>query len=233
MKKSPFLPCIASAATLGLLALLSAGCGSHGPRDMMADAVTAGERPVAMKGEGALLEGKIVAYATVSRGFERGGKGGGKGMPKKGGGPDEYDNTGRRRRDSDGIADVYYTGFGDSEEEQKEAMEEYIRMAKARRAQGSPMPPVTLRVAFENKTAQPIEIEVTDVNSDLGNFAVRPPKLTIAPGEKGTLEPMVSQLGVTSDEIPLQVAVRYGGKKELQVITVKNVIMSSVMKQAQ
>ena len=39
-----------------------------------------------------------------------------------------------------------------------------------------------------------------------------PPKLTIAAGEKGVLEPMVSQLGVTSDEIPLKVAVRTGGK---------------------
>jgi hypothetical protein len=93
------------------------------------------------------------------------------------------------------------------------------------------MPPVTLRVAFENKGTAPVEIEVTEVNSDLGNFAVRPSKLTIAPGESGVLEPMVSQLGVTSDEIPLKLALRSGGKKEQQVVVVKNIIAQSLRKE--
>ena len=92
------------------------------------------------------------------------------------------------------------------------------------------MPPVTLRVKLENKGAEPMEVEVTDVNSDLGNFAVRPPKLTIAPGETGTLDPMISQLGVTSDEISLQVAIRVAGQKEMQVITVKSLLQASARK---
>ena len=75
-----------------------------------------------------------------------------------------------------------------------------------------------------------MDVEVTEVNSDLGNFAVRPSKLTLAPGAKGTLDPMVSQLGVTSQEIPLKLAVRVAGKKELQVVTVKNVITDSMRK---
>jgi len=37
---------------------------------------------------------------------------------------------------------------------------------------------------------------------------------------------------VTSDEIPLQVAVRYAGKKDRQVINVKNIILPSVQKLA-
>ena len=109
-------------------------------------------------------------------------------------------------------------------------MKEYYRMALARRAQGSPMPPVTLRVAFENRGTAPIELEITEINSELGNFAVRPDKLKLAPGEKGVLDPMISQLGVTSDEIPLKVSVRLGGKKETQVILVKNIILPSVLK---
>lgn len=228
MKKSRLLVPAAGATLLALLMSLTAGCGNHIQRDLMVDAVNTGERPVAMKGEGTMLDGKLMAMATVSRGFERGGKG-----PRAGGyksGEDELAPGGRKRKDSDGITEVYSTGFGDSEEEQKEAMEEYMRMARARRAQGSPMPPVTLRVAFENRGTTPLEIEVTDVNSELGNFAVRPPKLTIAPGEKGVLEPMVSQLGVTSDDIPVQIAVRTGGKKETQIIQVKNVILPSVLK---
>jgi hypothetical protein len=90
------------------------------------------------------------------------------------------------------------------------------------------MPPVTLKVAFENRGTEPIEIEVLDVNSDLGNFAVRPPKLTIAPGASGSLDPMISQLGVTSDEIPLKLALRTGGKKEQQVLVIKNVLGASL-----
>lgn len=230
MKKLSILSSACGAAITSVL-LLTAGCGTPTQRDLMVEAVNTGERPVAMKGEGTLFEGKLAAFATVSRGFERGGKPGVRGPGAAKGGVEDELNGGRRRRDSDGITEVYSTGFGDSEEEQKEAMKEYVRMAMARRAQGSPMPPVTLRVQIENRGTEPVEVEVTDVNSELGNFAVRPSKLTIAPGEKGMLDPMVSQLGVTSDEIPVKVAVRMAGKKDSQTIAVKNIIMASVLKQ--
>lgn len=217
---------------LGML-FAGAGCGSAGaPRDLMLEEAAAGpiERPVAMKGEATFLDGKLAAVATVSRGFDRGARPG-RGPGGKGG-PEGMEPGGRRRRggDENAFSDVYYMG-GDTEEEQKEAMEDYMRQARARRAAGSPMPPVTLRVQLKNTGTEPIEVEVTEVNSDLGNFAVRPPKLTIAPGEVGTLEPMVSQLGVTSDEIPLKLAVRSGGKKEAQVVTVKSVIKDSLKKE--
>jgi hypothetical protein len=181
------------------------------------------ERPVAMRGEGTFLEGKVGALVTVSRGFDRGGRPLG---AKARGELDNNESYGRKRRDDAGAFSEVYNigGYGDSEEDQKEAIAEYMRQARARRAAGSPMPPVTLRVLFENRSAETIELEVTEVNSDLGNFAVRPPKLTLAAGEKGVLEPMVSQLGVTSDEIPLKLAVRTGGKKEQQVVVVKNII---------
>jgi len=34
-------------------------------------------------------------------------------------------------------------------------MQDYVRQARARRAAGSPMPPVTLKVAFENRGKEP------------------------------------------------------------------------------
>src|SRR5207249_11094198 len=114
------------------------------------------------------------------------GRGGRAGRGSRGGGSSDeggvYDEGRRNRRDDAGAFTEVYNigGYGDSEEEQKEAMQDYIRQARARRAAGSPMPPVTLRVLFENKGTDPIELEVTEVNSDLGNFAVRPPKITIA-----------------------------------------------------
>jgi hypothetical protein len=221
MKQPSFFPLHLSALFAALILVLS-GCGSGGaiPRDLMADEARGdtGERPVAMRGEAVLLDGKLAAFATISRGFDRGVPGG------------RGDGGNRRKRPDDGFSQNFPTGFGDSEEDQKAAMEEYIRMAKARRAAGSPMPPVTLRVLFENRGTEPMELEVTEVNSDLGNFAVRPPKLTLAPGENGTLEPMISQLGVTSDEIPLKLAVRVGAKKDSQVVAVKNVLAPALRK---
>ena len=237
MTKTALFPTISTAVSLIALSLAAGGCGSHtGPRDLMMEEATKQpvERPVAMRGEGTFLEGKLSALATVSRGFDRGGRAGGPRRPRDPNEPESvYEEGGRRRRDDAGAFTEVYNigGYGDSEEEQKEAMQDYIRQARARRAAGSPMPPVTLRVLFENKGTTPLEIEVTEVNSDLGNFAVRPPKLTIAPGEKALLEPMISQLGVTSDEIPLKLAVRSGGKKEQQVVIVKNIIAQSLRKE--
>jgi hypothetical protein len=239
MKQTVTFPTISAAVCLLATLLVNSGCGSGPvPRDLMMEEALKQpvERPVAMRGEGAFLEGKVGVLATVSRGFDRGTGGagrGGRGGPHGRSEGGVFEEGGRRRHDDAGaFAEVYNIGgYGDSEEEQKEAMQDYIRLARARRAAGSPMPPVTLRVAFQNHGTQPLELEVTEVNSDLGNFAVRPPKLTIAPGETGVLEPMVSQLGVTSDEIPLKVAVRSGGKKEQQVVVVKNIIGESLRKE--
>ena len=237
MKMPEILPKAFSAVSLLAGLLFGVGCGSQAvPRDLMLEEASkqSVERPVAMRGEGSFLDGKVTALATVSRGFDRGVRGGRGG---RGGGnrPGEgiYDEGRRNRRDDVGAFTEVYNigGYGDSEEEQKEAMEDYIRQARARRAAGSPMPPVTLRVLFENKGTEPLELEVTEVNSDLGNFAVRPPKLTIPPGEKAVLDPMISQLGVTSDEIPLKLSVRTGGKKEQQVVIVKNVLAESLRKE--
>lgn len=231
MNKLAIFTTVSAAGLLGVMLSLATGCGSTVHRDPMAEAVTAGERPIAMRGEGSFLDGKLGALATISRGFDRQGKGRiGRGERGERSGRGDLDESSVRGRNSDGFTQTYNIGGGDSEEEQKEAMEEYMRIARARRAAGSPMPPVTLRVHFENRGTEPMELEITEVNSDLGNFAVRPPKLTLAPGEKGSLEPMISQLGVTSDEIPLKVAVKTGGKKELQVISVKNIILPSLRK---
>ncbi len=229
-----FLPPGGAILTISL-ALMTGGCGSHtGPRDLMLEEAVSQkvDRPVAMRGVASFLDGKLGALATVSRGFDRGSRAakvGRDGRPTEG----AFDDPSRRRRDDAGAFTEVYNigGYGDSEEDQKEAMQDYIRQARARRAAGSPMPPVTLKVAFENRGTEPIEVEVTEVNSDLGNFAVRPAKLTIAPGTSGVLDPMVSQLGVTSDEIPLKLSLRTGGKKEQQVVMVKNVFAAAVRKE--
>jgi hypothetical protein len=229
MKKTTFLPWAAGAAMLVWTLLGGAGChgGSEGQRDMMVDDLTAGERPVAMKGEAVFLDGKLVASATVSRGFDRGVKPGGRDGKS---GPAGRGGRGKRDDGLGAFSDSYPMSSGDSEEAQKEAMDDYVRLVRAQRAAGSPMPPVTLRVQLENRGTEPLEVEVTEVNSDLGNFAARPDKLTIAPGASGALDPMISQLGVSSDEIPVKVTVRAAGRKDTQTITVKSILPPAAKK---
>jgi len=226
MKKSTFLPVAGGLAVLWCALLLDAGChGAGAPqRDLMAEEVTKGERPVAMRGGGAFLDGTLTAVVTVSRGFDRGMKG------------ESNEAVGKRRshgKNDDpaaGLLENLPTSYGSSDADQQAAMEDYIRVAMAQRAAGSPMPPVTLRVQFENHGTEPLEVAVIDVNSELGNFAVRPEKLLIAPGATGALDPMISQLGVTSDELPIKVALRAAGKKETQVITVKTLLPPAAKK---
>lgn len=207
----------AAAVAIVFGALFVSGCSHTLPPDAMAEAAGSGEKPVAMKGDTSYFDSKIAATVTISRGFNRGVDRGKQGPIRS-----------RDRKDATtiGLSENYPTGYGgESEQEQKELYEDLVRRARAQRAAGSPMPPVTIRLKLENRGAEPVEVDLLEVNSDLGNFAVRPTKLTLAPGQTGETEPMVSQLGVTSDEIPMKVALRTAGKKETQVIPVKSLFI--------
>lgn len=87
-----------------------------------------------------------------------------------------------------------------------------------------PLPPMlapprsVLRVTFTNTSAEPTEIAVLDVNCTLGNFAVRPEKLALAPGQTGELEPMHSSYTANLDALSLELRVRRNGKTELQTL---------------
>jgi hypothetical protein len=222
---SPFPASIlsrAGSAGLALAAglLLAAGCSTTQPPDPMAEAAEAGERPVAMKGDRAYFDGKLFATVTVSRGFSRNLDG-----PARGKNADRDRRSRQEDASTAGLSNSYPTGFeGASESDQREMYEDMVRLARAHRAKGSPMPPVTLRLKLENRGPDPIEVDLLEVNSDLGNFAVRPTKLTLAAAQTGEADPMVSQLGVTSDEIPVKVTFRIAGQKESQVVVVKSII---------
>jgi hypothetical protein len=169
--------------------------------DELAEAVSAGEHPVAMEGNGAFFGGQVVATVTVSRGVGRGTKAGG------GGGHHKHDDSG----DNGGLSG------GDSMDE-----DQAMAYMRARGALGSPLPPVSLHLKLSNKGAAIVQVEILEMNSDLGNFAVEPALLSLAPGQTSEPDPMISQLGVTSDEIPVKVTLRSGGKTESQSILVKS-----------
>jgi len=89
------------------------------------------------------------------------------------------------------------------------------------RVHESEMPPASLHLVLENKGQATIVVEIREVNSDLGNFAVRPDTLTLEPGQSKEVEPMQSLLGVESFELPVKVQLRVGGVNETKVLTLR------------
>ena len=90
----------------------------------------------------------------------------------------------------------------------------------------STMAPVSFHLRLVNRSPLPVEAEVTDFNSDLGDFVVEPEKLSLQPGETADAEPMTSRLGVTSDAVALTVEIRLKAgtglhKREKQVLTLR------------
>jgi hypothetical protein len=84
---------------------------------------------------------------------------------------------------------------------------------------------VTLRLRLENDGAETVSVDIADFDSDLGNFAVHPEVLSLAPGQVAEPDPMISQLGVTADDIPVTVTLKRGGKSETRVIAVKSLLL--------
>ncbi len=183
----------AASALLAAVALGMAGCGTRPKDDSFDEAVATGERPVAMKGDATFFGGLLKATVTVSRGVGRG--------------------------SAEGKAKLRRSDFAASERMDADEAAAYMR---ARGALGSPLPPVTIRLMLENRAQQAFKIEILDVNSDLGNFAVDPSNLSLGPGATAGPNPMISQLGVTSDDIPMVVTLRIGSKTETKTIEVKN-----------
>ncbi len=175
--------------------LLLAGCDNARQPDEIARAVALGERPVAMKGTAVFFGGKIGATVTVSRGIGSGPAEGAKGANAR----------------------VLET-FG----MEKDDARAYIN---AKNNIGSPLPPVTVRLKIASLEKTTAVIEVTDFESDLGNFAVYPAVLALAPDQTAEPDPMISQLGVTSDEIPVKVTIRWEKKTESRTILVRSILV--------
>ena len=192
LKIHRFLPSLpALLAGAALLPALSS-CSTPRPPDELARAVAVGERPVAMAGSSLFFDGALKAEVTISRGIGRGTD-----AAKHGG--DRAKILGLDGMDKDEAA-AYIIAKNDI---------------------GSPLPPVTMRLKLQNLQQATVSVEVRDFDSDLGNFAVVPGVLTVEPGQFASPDPMISQLGVTSDEIPVKVTLRMGTVTESRTILVK------------
>ena len=81
--------------------------------------------------------------------------------------------------------------------------------------------PVRLHLRLTNHGSEPVDVEVTDFNSDLGNFVVQPRKISLPADGSVEAEPMTSRLGLKADEIPVTVAVRVNGRTEKQTLILR------------
>lgn len=81
--------------------------------------------------------------------------------------------------------------------------------------------PVMIHLRFTNHTDAPVELRIPDFVSPLGNFAVRPEKLTIEPGQSLETEPMTSQLASSFTETVVTLVLRLGEKVEKKTFPLK------------
>lgn len=76
----------------------------------------------------------------------------------------------------------------------------------------SQLPPAMIRLQFTNTGTVPLEFEIRDFTSELGNFVVNPSRYALAPGETASPDGLTSRLGVTSAEIPITLVLRTKGQ---------------------
>jgi hypothetical protein len=192
--------------------LFAAGCGSEprpGPRGAGGPARRAF---TPMAGQESFFDGQILAEIHV----------GTEGMPEvppAGGGGNREDGPRGGRR---GGGRMSVTGGGGGISGNMAGDVPYGEGGRpARNVGGGPRPgalgggrPVMIHLRFTNNTDAAVELRIRDFVSPLGNFAVRPEKLTIEAGQSLETEPMTSQLAGTLTEAPATLGLHLRGRAE-------------------
>ncbi len=192
-----FLLGLPSAAALFALAACESDHASRGSDSSAPDAAKAVPE---MEAQGAFFSGQILAEVVLNRtGFT--GRGGGRSDSADGdsGGGGGGGRGGGGRRHGGG------SGGSPAAAVESDATPQ-IRPSN--------LPAVGLHLRLTNHGSAPAEVEVTDFNSDLGDFVVEPEKIALPPNVPVEAEPMISQLGVSSDAIPISVSLRLKGQGE-------------------
>ena len=209
----PSLACFFAGAAL---ASFVAGCESqperHGHHND-GDSAEPAARPIVMEGTAVFFDGRLAASVSLTRGI------GSAPGDKPGGGSGDNNGGGGGGGRGGGMGGGR-GGMGGGSPADFEGGEAPRRGGGQF---GSPMPPVTLCLSVANKAQDgaPLEVEIVDFDSDLGNFALKPDHVSLAPGQTGGPGSVVSRLGVTSAEIPVKVTLRLAGKKETQSVVLR------------
>ena len=191
--------------------LLLAACESRPDRHEMMEEARHEVPPMAA--HETFFEGAVIAHLSLGndngggtggdRDSDKGGSHGGNGSGRRGGGRRGMGGGSERGERPSGAA----SGSGDG--------------APSASMHRSDMPPAMLRLRLENTTSATVEVEVRELNSELGDFAVRPDKLTLAPGQSGEPDPMESLLGLDTYSLPVTITLRSSGRTETKVLTLQ------------
>lgn len=191
-------PVPAALLALTALALGLAGCGSgpRPPRQAPGDALMAPrEMPALYEGTAEFCNGSIRAVVTVSKGF------GGMHAGRGGGGPGG-------RRGGPG-------GHGG-----RPSGDEVYDEQSPHRIGESSLPPVMIHLRFENSSDAPVVLSIWDFRSELGDFAVRPDRLTVPAKGSARVESMTSRVGFAQAELPVTLHLRSSLGDETRVVKV-------------
>lgn len=188
-------------------ALFAAICGCSHPREEGAEQM--GSAIPSLFAKQTFFDGKVVVEANLGRGFRYGGGPGG--SPGGGGHHGHHGFGGPGGPGGGGPGGGGPGGPGGDAEERGPMMQE------------TSMPPVALRIRLTNTSKETLEVTFLLCKSELGDFAVRPEKIALAPDQTAEPDPMTSQLGLTTTELALQVGLRSNGKSEEKTLTLQPV----------
>lgn len=195
-----------------LAVLLFAGCESRPDRHAMMEEARHSVPPMAASEP--FFDGAIVAHLTLAG--DTGGPGGSGGDSDTGSGRTDA-SGGRHGGGRGGMGGG--SGHGRRQSGDDGADSGGAKSATSMRA--SAMPVARLRLRVENTTAAAVEVEVRGLDSELGNFAVRPDKLAVMPGQSEEPDPMESLLGVDTYSLPVTLTLRLAGRTESKVVTLQ------------
>ena len=205
--------------TMAILGL--SGCSDRpsrpNPRAERMDATTA--RPT-MSAQDSFFEGKLLVEANLGQGFS--GRGAGPGGERGMGGGRPSVGGGKRGGGMPGGPGGGGPGGGGPGGGDMGGMQESGGgFGGGSSIHESNMPPIALRLRLTNQGKETVEVVFTLCKSVLGDFAVRPEKLALAPEQSAEPDPMTSRLGLSSGELHLTVGLRMGGKVEQKELILK------------
>jgi hypothetical protein len=131
-----------------------------------------------------------------------------------------------RKGDGSDRNDPSQTGFASTDEpfrhgDSKFSSEEIDEMFGKKDYESVIPPRSALTFRFANSGTEPIMLTIVDVVSPLGDFVPRPDKLTIAPGEQGSIDPMLSNRDDNFEELDVTLVIKIGGKNETRILKLR------------
>ena len=199
MSSSANKPLLWLAVSIALLAFN--GC-SHKRND---DAEQMGTAIPSLSAKSTFFDGKILVEANLGRGFHAGNGG-------PGGGPGGHGHHGFGGGPGGPGGGPGGPGGGP---ESSEGEERGLSIHEVS------LPPVALRLRVTNTSKETVDIAFLVCKSELGDFAVRPEKIALAPDQVAEPDAMTSTLGLTTTQLVLHLSLRSGGKVEHKDLTLQ------------